>query len=277
MKQMSELEKHYNKFNEDKRLNTMHGKVEFLTAIKYIEKYLKKDIDYCLAQIRVIMSSQLVFNPYIREFNQPAFQNVEDLAKIIESIQANKAGILIITNSQVIYSDYFWEYGMKNADNGTPIKNPVNKDPGDEIRALLKRAYPNQPEEAINEIWRNSIILNLDEHEDMPNTRSLSLYIPTNNKKAILTPNQLDTLLIIFDYLKPYIAYSGLSHVSSNYPQLTLFTLEDMHEILKDIVPIPQNSITPTDENVIGIPLEKLLKLIEQHKKLTKQPPIPKQ
>ena len=37
-----ELIKYYNKFNEDKRLNTMHGKVEFLTAIKYIEKYLKK-------------------------------------------------------------------------------------------------------------------------------------------------------------------------------------------------------------------------------------------
>ena len=38
-----ELIKYYNKFNEDKRLNTKHGKVEFLTAIKYIEKYLKKD------------------------------------------------------------------------------------------------------------------------------------------------------------------------------------------------------------------------------------------
>jgi len=36
------LIEYYNKFNEDKRLNTKHGKVEFLTAIKYIEKYLKK-------------------------------------------------------------------------------------------------------------------------------------------------------------------------------------------------------------------------------------------
>ena len=35
------LIEYYNKFNEDKRLNTMHGKVEFLTAIRYIEKYLK--------------------------------------------------------------------------------------------------------------------------------------------------------------------------------------------------------------------------------------------
>ena len=37
-----ELIEYYNKFNEEKRLNTKHGKVEFLTAIKYIEKYLKK-------------------------------------------------------------------------------------------------------------------------------------------------------------------------------------------------------------------------------------------
>ena len=38
-----ELIKYYNKFNEDKRLNTKHGQIEFLTSIKYIEKYLKKD------------------------------------------------------------------------------------------------------------------------------------------------------------------------------------------------------------------------------------------
>ena len=38
----NELIEYYNKFNEEKRLNTKHGKVEFLTAIRYIEKYLKK-------------------------------------------------------------------------------------------------------------------------------------------------------------------------------------------------------------------------------------------
>ena len=36
------LIKYYNKFNEDKRLTTRHGLVEFYTSIKYIEKYLKK-------------------------------------------------------------------------------------------------------------------------------------------------------------------------------------------------------------------------------------------
>ena len=36
------LIEYYNKFNEDKRLTTRHGLVEFYTGIKYIEKYLKK-------------------------------------------------------------------------------------------------------------------------------------------------------------------------------------------------------------------------------------------
>ena len=36
------LIKYYNKFNEDKRLTTRHGLVEFYTSIKYIEKYLTK-------------------------------------------------------------------------------------------------------------------------------------------------------------------------------------------------------------------------------------------
>lgn len=36
------LIEYYNKFNEDKRLTTMHGQVEFLTAMKYIHKYIKK-------------------------------------------------------------------------------------------------------------------------------------------------------------------------------------------------------------------------------------------
>lgn len=41
MKEMTPLEKYYNKFNEDKRLNTRHGQVEFITSLKYIHEYLK--------------------------------------------------------------------------------------------------------------------------------------------------------------------------------------------------------------------------------------------
>ena len=37
------LIKYYNKFNEDKRLNTKHGQIEFKTALHYIDKYIKKN------------------------------------------------------------------------------------------------------------------------------------------------------------------------------------------------------------------------------------------
>ena len=39
-KEMSELEKYYNKFNEDKRLQSRHGQVEFITSMKYIHRCL---------------------------------------------------------------------------------------------------------------------------------------------------------------------------------------------------------------------------------------------
>lgn len=39
---MTELEKYYNKFNEEKRLNSRHGQVEFITSMKYIHDYLEE-------------------------------------------------------------------------------------------------------------------------------------------------------------------------------------------------------------------------------------------
>lgn len=39
---MNEIEKHYNKFNEDKRLTRRHGQVEYITSMKYIHEYLGK-------------------------------------------------------------------------------------------------------------------------------------------------------------------------------------------------------------------------------------------
>lgn len=39
----TELEKHYNKFCEDKRLTRRHGQVEYITSMKYIHEYLGED------------------------------------------------------------------------------------------------------------------------------------------------------------------------------------------------------------------------------------------
>lgn len=38
---MTELEQHYNKFNEDKRLTRKHGQVEYITSMKYIHECLQ--------------------------------------------------------------------------------------------------------------------------------------------------------------------------------------------------------------------------------------------
>lgn len=39
---MNEIEKYYNKFNEDKRLTHRHGIVEYTISMKYIQKYILK-------------------------------------------------------------------------------------------------------------------------------------------------------------------------------------------------------------------------------------------
>ncbi len=39
---MTELEKHYNKFNEEKRLQRRHGQVEYLTTMRYIYKSIER-------------------------------------------------------------------------------------------------------------------------------------------------------------------------------------------------------------------------------------------
>lgn len=39
---MTELEEYYGKFNEEKRLNSRHGQVEYITSMKYIHKYLEE-------------------------------------------------------------------------------------------------------------------------------------------------------------------------------------------------------------------------------------------
>lgn len=39
---MTELEEYYNKFNEEKRLNSRHGQVEFRISMKYIQEYLQE-------------------------------------------------------------------------------------------------------------------------------------------------------------------------------------------------------------------------------------------
>lgn len=53
---MTELEEYYNKFNEEKRLNSRHGQVEFRVSMKYIQEYLKEceDAGRARSEIRLL-------------------------------------------------------------------------------------------------------------------------------------------------------------------------------------------------------------------------------
>ncbi len=49
---MNEIEQHYNKFNEEKRLDSRHGKVEYITSMKYIHKYIPDNCDR--SEVRIL-------------------------------------------------------------------------------------------------------------------------------------------------------------------------------------------------------------------------------
>ena len=42
VKSVTELEAYYNKFNEEKRLDSRHGRVEFVTSMHYIHQCLEE-------------------------------------------------------------------------------------------------------------------------------------------------------------------------------------------------------------------------------------------
>lgn len=57
MKQRTELEEYYNKFNEEKRLLSRHGQVEFRTSMKYIHECieaLKVDVSLANSDIKIL-------------------------------------------------------------------------------------------------------------------------------------------------------------------------------------------------------------------------------
>lgn len=52
---MTELELYYNKFNEEKRLDSRHGQVEFITSMKYIHKYLDQmELEKPKSEIKIL-------------------------------------------------------------------------------------------------------------------------------------------------------------------------------------------------------------------------------
>lgn len=82
------LVEYYNKFNEDKRLKTKHGQVEYLTAIKYIEEYLK---EYDNPKIIDIGAGTGAYSIYFENkgYDVTAVELVKHNLKVIESKNKN--------------------------------------------------------------------------------------------------------------------------------------------------------------------------------------------
>src|SRR5574344_397168 len=85
---MTDLEKYYNKFDEDHRLTTRHGQVEFTTTMKYIHSYIPQntslkilDIGAGTGRYSIALSKE--------GHNVTAVELVERNRKVMESKHAN--------------------------------------------------------------------------------------------------------------------------------------------------------------------------------------------
>ena len=77
---ISRIEDYYNHFEEENRLSTRHGQVEFLTTIKYILEILNKALtDIGIGNIQIFLFDDKTNS----EMNINA-NNVENLCKIDE-------------------------------------------------------------------------------------------------------------------------------------------------------------------------------------------------
>lgn len=93
---------YYNKFNEDKRLNTKHGQIEFLTAMKYINNYIKKNdkiIDIGAGTGRYSKTlSDLGYDVFAVELVKHNLRQIEE--KGIKCIQGNATNLKKIKDNE---------------------------------------------------------------------------------------------------------------------------------------------------------------------------------
>lgn len=86
---------YYNKFNEDKRLDRRHGKVEFITTMKYIKYYLKQFDNPCILDVGAgtgkysIELKNLGYNISAVELIKHNLMSIKQKCKDIPAFQAN--------------------------------------------------------------------------------------------------------------------------------------------------------------------------------------------
>ena len=101
---------HYNKFNEDKRLNRRHGQVEYLTSMKYIHEYLKPndkiiDIGAGTGKYSIALKNEgydVTAVEYIRpnigklKVNDPSLKVIEASATNLSMFKDNEFDVAIV-------------------------------------------------------------------------------------------------------------------------------------------------------------------------------------
>ena len=103
------LIKYYNKFNEDKRFNSRHGMIEYITTLRYIKTYLSKhkakkilDIGAGTGNYSVPLSNM--------GYSVTAIDLVKHNIRVIEK-KTDKVKTLVGNATDLIRRWYFW-YGI---------------------------------------------------------------------------------------------------------------------------------------------------------------------
>lgn len=98
------LSNYYNKFNEDKRLESRHGQVEFLTSMKYIHQYIKKgdkivDIGAGSGKYSIALKKE-GYNVTAIEYVRPNIGKIKAKDKDLKVIEASATDLSIFKDDE---------------------------------------------------------------------------------------------------------------------------------------------------------------------------------
>ena len=93
---------YYNKFNEDKRLSTRHGQIEYLTSMKYIHAYLKEnakiiDIGAGTGKYSIALAKE-GYDVTAVELIKHNLKVIEQKSKLVKTYQRNATNLKKIPN-----------------------------------------------------------------------------------------------------------------------------------------------------------------------------------
>ena len=173
MKEMTELERYYNKFNEEKRLNSRYGQVEFRTSMVYIHKYLEQMEQEGVASVAAWVGSGTprFYLPLDQVFPQSNVSQFIVLAKSLPERESLRLRLPRLLAEEVPEA----RGRVKLLPNGPPVPYPVQfrvvgSDPAvlreraDEVKALMRG---NANLIGVNDNWNESVkVVRLEVDQD---------------------------------------------------------------------------------------------------------------